>query len=88
LLLRFFLGKNKVMQLALGKTPEDEQKSGLANLARVRNMQHSGATRHSRLRLPSRAARSLLAFRLLLPCRAPTDHLRHSRSSVHRQVSG
>lgn len=32
---RFFLGKNKVMQLALGKTPEEEQKSGLAKLAQT-----------------------------------------------------
>jgi mRNA turnover protein 4 len=31
--IRFFLGKNKVMQLALGKTNEEELKSGLARLA-------------------------------------------------------
>ena len=30
---KFFLGKNKVMQLALGKTPQDELKTGLSKLA-------------------------------------------------------
>jgi mRNA turnover protein 4 len=30
---KFFLGKNKVMQLALGKTPQDELKPGLAKLS-------------------------------------------------------
>jgi len=32
---KFFLGKNKVMQLALGRTPEEEQKSGLAKLSQL-----------------------------------------------------
>lgn len=31
---RFFMGKNKVMQLALGRTPEEEERPGLAALAR------------------------------------------------------
>lgn len=30
---KFFLGKNKVMQLALGKTPSDELRPGLSKLA-------------------------------------------------------
>ncbi len=32
-LLRFFMGKNKVMSLALGRTPEEEQKPGLHKVA-------------------------------------------------------
>eukprot|EP00741_Cyanophora_paradoxa_P008968 tig00001415_g8681.t1 len=31
---RFFLGKNKVMQLALGKSEEDEQRTGLSELGK------------------------------------------------------
>lgn len=33
---RFFLGKNKVMQLALGRTPEEEYREGLSAISRVR----------------------------------------------------
>lgn len=30
---QFFMGKNNILQLALGKTPEEEQATGLSNLA-------------------------------------------------------
>jgi mRNA turnover protein 4 len=32
---RFFLGKNKVMAKALGKTPEEEYRAGLANVSKL-----------------------------------------------------
>jgi len=35
---RFFFGKNKVMAIALGKTPEDEIKPGLHRVAAVTDM--------------------------------------------------
>lgn len=33
---RFFYGKNRVMQLALGKTEAEEYRDGLCNVAKVR----------------------------------------------------
>ena len=33
---RFFMGKNKVMQIALGRTPEEEYKDNLRRVSEVR----------------------------------------------------
>ncbi len=35
---RFFYGKNRVMQIALGQTEAEEYRDGLCHVAKVRNM--------------------------------------------------
>ena len=37
---RFFYGKNRVMQLALGRTEAEEYKEGLHNIAQVQSFYH------------------------------------------------
>ena len=38
---RFFYGKNRVMQLALGRTEAEEYKEGLHNIAQVQSVYHT-----------------------------------------------
>ena len=38
---RFFYGKNRVMQLALGRTEAEEYKEGLHNIVQVQSVYHT-----------------------------------------------